>query len=77
MLKKGLLCLLFVFLPLVLYSREAYAYIDPGTGGYLFQVLFLAFSAVVAILAFFRSKVEAAISGVLDFIRNLFKSSRT
>lgn len=62
-----------VFLLFVLYSREVYAYVDPGTGGYLFQVLFLAFSAVVAVLALFGSKVEAAISGILSFVRDLFR----
>lgn len=63
-----------MFLLFILYSREAYAYVDPGTGGYIFQVLFLAFSAVVAVLAFFRSKVEASISSVLSFIRKLLGS---
>lgn len=65
---------IFVFLLFTIYSREVYAYVDPGTGGYLFQVLFLAFSAVVAVLAFFRSKVEAATSGVIGFIRKLLAS---
>lgn len=65
----------FLLLLFIVCSSEAYAYVDPGTGGYLFQVLFLAFSAVAAVLAFFRSKVEAAAGNVLDFIKNLFRGS--
>lgn len=53
------------------YPKEAYAYVDPGTGGYIFQVLFLLLSAVISILAFFRNKVEAVISSVLTPIKNL------
>lgn len=74
MFKKGIINI-FLLLLFIIYSREAYAYVDPGTGGYLFQVLFLAFSAVVAVWAFFRSKVEAAAGNILNFIKNLFRGS--
>ena len=55
----------------ILYPKEAYAYVDPGTGGYIFQVLFLFFSAIIGFLAFFRNKVAAVISSVLRPIKNL------
>ncbi len=75
LIRKSLLILW--FFSLILYPREAYAYVDPGTQGYIYQVLFLAFSAMVAIRIFFRNKLEAAIGSVRDFIKNLFRGSST
>lgn len=57
-----------------LYPREASAYVDPGTGGYIFQVLFIAFSAILAALALFRSKIESVLGTISNFIKSLFKS---
>ena len=35
----------------------AYAYIDPNTGGYFFQILFPVISTVVAVYLFFKNQV--------------------
>lgn len=42
-----------------------YAYVDPTTGGYIFQLLFPIISAVAAILLFFRNGVRRALDIVL------------
>ncbi len=73
--KKGFFSIVFVFLLFTFYSREAYAYIDPGTVGYLFQLLLLAFSALFAILIFFRNKVQATIGNIFNFIKTFFGGS--
>ncbi len=73
--KKRFVSALVVFLPLMLYSRDAYAYVDPGTVGYLFQLILLAFFAGVAALAFFRGKVEAAIGTIFTLIKKLLGGS--
>src|SRR5690349_11304337 len=36
---------------------SAYAYIDPNTGGYLFQILFPVISMVAAVYLFFKNQV--------------------
>lgn len=61
----------------MLHSHEAHAYVDPGTGGYVFQILFLLFSAAVAFLAYFRDRIKGAIDGVVNFIKTLFGSRRS
>ena len=39
------------------FVEPAYAYIDPNTGGYLFQLLFPVFAALIALWTFFRNKI--------------------
>jgi len=52
----------------VLFSQEAYAYLDPGTGSYIFQ-LFIAFviGGLYAVKLFWNK--------IIFFIRNLFRKS--
>ncbi len=57
---------------LILQENVAYAYIDPTSGGTLYQALFLALSAGVAALVFLRRKIEEVVSAILRFARNLF-----
>jgi hypothetical protein len=42
----------------------AFAYVDPNTGGYVFQVLFPILSAAAAIFVFFKRQVSALLSKI-------------
>ncbi len=61
--------MLLLFLAFVFYPREAYAYIDPFTGGYLFQMLYPMLAAILAILAFFPRLIKNTAITVIDSIR--------
>lgn len=64
--------LIFFVFPLVLQENVAYAYIDPASGGTLFQTLFLVFSAGVAALVFLMQEIKAVVGAILRSARNLF-----
>ena len=44
-----------ILLLLSFWVQDAHAYIDPNTGGYVFQWLFPIFSAIAAFFMFFRT----------------------
>lgn len=50
--------LLLLFFTTLLYPQIAHAYIDPGTGGLIFQLLFAIFAAIMAGLVFFKHQVK-------------------
>jgi len=50
-----------------LFTTQANAYIDPGTGGILLQALLAAFAAVGAFFTFYWRKFK-------DFINKIFKN---
>ena len=39
-------------------NSNAYAYLDPGTGAYILQILAAAFAAVAAYFGFFINKIK-------------------
>ena len=51
--------LLLLFFTTLLYPQIAHAYIDPGTGGLIFQLLFAFFAALMAGLVFFKQQVKS------------------
>jgi len=52
-----------LFLPLIfILPKNAFAYIDPNTGGYVFQILFPIISAIAGILIFFKNGVKRLIA---------------
>jgi len=57
--------LMLSFLP-----AEAHAYIDPNTGGYVFQWLFPIFSAIAAFFMFFRTAAK-------NMFNRIFRKNRT
>ena len=62
--------MIFVIIAFYLFCpAEAYAYIDPNIGGYIFQILFPLLCAVSTILLFCRNGVRK----VLAFIRRIFR----
>jgi hypothetical protein len=46
------------------------AYIDPSTGGMLFQVLAILFAALSGMLLFFSRQIKTLLSRLLRFLRN-------
>lgn len=42
----------------VFFAKDVFAYIDPNTGGYIFQLLFPLLSAIAGILLFFKNGVK-------------------
>jgi hypothetical protein len=59
----NLIWIVFVFL--ILSARDAHAYLDPGTGSYILQLLVAgALGSLFVIKTFWRS--------IVNFIRNLF-----
>ena len=47
-----------VFLLLIVSEDAAFAYIDPGTGGMLYQVLVLIFGAIAAYFVFLKRYIK-------------------
>ena len=55
---------LLVFLCLLLYPREAYAYIDPATGSYITQIIIAALIGGLFVIKQYFAKIR-------EFIRSL------
>jgi len=53
-----------IFLMLLLFPKDAYAYIDPGVGSYIFQILIAVLLGTLFYLKFFLRRVR-------NFIRRL------
>ena len=51
------------------YSNNAFAYIDPGTGGILIQALLAAFAAVSAFISLYWKKFK-------ELINKIFKNKK-
>jgi len=58
-----------VFLLCLIFSRKAYAYIDPGTGSYIFQLLLGAFFGFLFLMRIFWSKIKL-------FLMKIFSADR-
>jgi hypothetical protein len=58
--KKSYVLSLFLMIltPVVLFPTTAGAYIDPNTGGYVFQILFPVLSAIAGMFLFFRNFIK-------------------
>jgi len=63
--KKSLWILIFAILVLLSFSTEAYAYLDPGTGSYILQLIIAGLLGGLFALKMFWSKVK-------NFFVNLF-----
>ncbi len=49
---------LMILAPVVLFPSHACAYIDPNTGGYVFQILFPVLSAIAGLFLFCRNFIK-------------------
>jgi len=58
---------------MLLIAKPALAYVDPNTGGYVFQILFPILSGIAAIFLFFRDQAKRAIHGIVNLVRRTFR----
>ncbi|MEI6260997.1 MAG: hypothetical protein WCR46_13970 [Deltaproteobacteria bacterium] len=54
---------LMILAPVVLFPSHACAYIDPNTGGYVFQILFPVLSAIAGLFLFCRNFINSFLCG--------------
>lgn len=50
----------------LLFPRNAYGYIDPGTGSYVFQILIAAFVAVSFAVKVYWHKIKKFVGGLFN-----------
>ena len=58
--------ILFSLILVMTFSRNAYAYLDPGTGSYMLQILVAAFAATFFAIKHYWMQIKA-------FINSIFK----
>jgi hypothetical protein len=61
--------LLFLSLYFLSDISPAHAYIDPNTGGYVFQLLFPLFAGIAAGYVFFKKQIKRLLSMLLSFFK--------
>lgn len=59
--KKRILAIITVCYICLTIPSNSFAYIDPNTGGYIFQLLFPIISAIGAVVIFFRNGLKRMI----------------
>lgn len=47
-------------------AKEAHAYVDPGTAGYLYQIIFIAFSGLIAFFAIFKNMIKSFLGSIFN-----------
>ena len=62
-----LLILLFIF-----YSPNAYAYLDPGTGGIILQAIFGIIAGVITFSYFLKQKIKS----FFEKLKNIFRGKK-
>lgn len=65
--------ILLAFIASLILAEPAYAYIDPNTGGIVFQVLAVIFTLFTSILLFFSSRLRMGFARFSRFVRDLFR----
>ena len=67
----------FVLLSIFLIPKNAFAYIDPNTGGYIFQILFPILSGIYFAFLFFGRSIKRLLKRIKDkiclIINKIFK----
>jgi hypothetical protein len=61
---KPVLFILFLALVFSLGARSVHAYVDPGTAGYLYQIIFIAFSGLIAFFAIFKNMIKSFLGSI-------------
>ena len=67
---------LLVVAAMMLASRDAFAYVDPGSGSFLAQILFVFASVMVGMLAAGKQRIRYFISRLAGLIRRPFIRTR-
>lgn len=61
---RSIFFILLLTLVFSLGARHAHAYVDPGTAGYLYQIIFIAFSGLIAFFAIFKNMIKSFLSSI-------------
>ena len=64
--QRPIFFILLIALVLSLSARDAHAYVDPGTAGYLYQIIFIAFSGLIAFFAIFKNMIKSFLSSIFN-----------
>lgn len=59
----------FLLLLFLVNTEISYAYIDPGTGSYILQILALILASMGAFFGFFFNKVKQILKKILNFFK--------
>jgi hypothetical protein len=62
--KRPIFFILLFTLSLGLSAKDAHAYVDPGTAGYLYQIIFIAFSGLIAFFAIFKNMIKSFLGSI-------------
>jgi hypothetical protein len=65
--------IIFTACMIILYPDTALAYIDPNTGGYIFQLLFPIVSAIVFAYFFLKKQIKIIFNRIFLFIKSVLK----
>jgi len=57
----------------IVYPLPVFAYVDPGTGGYVFQILFPIITALTAGYLFLKDRIKALLSKFTALLRGRTK----
>ena len=71
--RRKYLNILKITLILFLYNSQAFAYLDPGTGGFIIQVLI----ALLATITFYFRTLITYIKSFFQKLRKFFKNKKT
>ncbi len=55
-----------IFLLYLVFPLSAYAYLDPGTGSYIIQIIIASLAGGAYLIAVFRDKIRAFITGLFS-----------
>jgi len=66
----------FIILLLFFYSSNAYAYLDPGTGGIILQAIFGIIAGIVTFYYFLKQKVKNFFKKITNIIRGRNNKSK-
>lgn len=59
----------FLLLLFLVNTKISYAYLDPGTGSYILQILALILASVGTFFGFFFNKVKQILKKILNFFK--------
>jgi hypothetical protein len=66
-------CVYLIFLFCVLFSNNAYAYLDPGSGSLLAQIIIAALAAIPLAFSQLRKEIFMGFRKIIQKLRNLLK----
>jgi hypothetical protein len=72
--KRVMLVLLVIYFA-ISNASEAFAYVDPNTGGYVFQLVFPIISIIGFAYLFFKRQIKLLFAGISSFSKGIIKKT--